>query len=683
MNDELPDKTAVTEKPRVLIYCQHVLGMGHLIRSMAIARSLKNCTVVFVNGGESISGIDIPSWVTIVNLPPITSDSEFQGLNIHSEDTTLEQVQRARKNMLLELVGHFRPDVVIIELFPFGRKRFSFELLPLLAHIRLSTSSSSTKVVCSLRDILVTKPDQVRHEDWVVSLMNRYFDLLLIHSDPTFQTLDETFSRCQDLRCEVQYTGFVTQDSDLSTHIERIDGQSASNGVPLILASVGGGRVGHELLDSSIRASTLLIRSVPHRMLLFTGPYMLEHQYVQLRHLAAQYSHIDVRRFTSSFESLMHQAALSISMAGYNTCMNLLNTGARALVWPFTGHKNDEQTIRARKLEQLGLLTVLQPTDLSPEQLAEKIAASLNGSSVHTGHSINTNGGRETAQAIERLASQAQSRAFNGRAASTSALIHQPASWLTELKYFLDAKETEGRDLHLFLRDDDVDDDEDSLKHLLDLALARSVPMNLEIIPGRLTPTCTATLKNALRADRALLSLDQHGWMHSNHEVKGRKCEFGSSRSFTQQLNDIAQGKAILESTFEEQFYPAFTPPWNRCTTDTYRALEELGFQILSKDRGQERITEYRFTEISTTLDLYSWKEGARMKSPDDIVHALLEQLEAFPLVGLLLHHKVMTKDAFKFLDQLLCELASHSAVRFHTFRTLLPLSQESQVTQQ
>ena len=69
------------------------------------------------------------------------------------------------------------------------------------------------------------------------------------------------------------------------------------------------------------------------------------------------------------------------------------------------------------------------------------------------------------------------------------------------------------------------------------------------------------------------------------------------------------------------------------------------------------------------------------MKSPDDIVHTLIGQLEALPLVGLLLHHKVMTNDAFRFLDQLLCELTRHSVVRFHTFRTVLPLSQESQVT--
>jgi len=167
--------------------------------------------------------------------------------------------------------------------------------------------------------------------------------------------------------------------------------------------------------------------------------------------------------------------------------------------------------------------------------------------------------------------------------------------------------------------------------------------------------------------------------MHSNHETEGRKCEFGRSRSFTQQVNDIAQGKAILETTFDELFFPAFTPPWNRCTADTYRALDELGFQVFSKDRGKDRLTEYRFAEISTTLDLYTWKAGAQMKSAHDIVRDLMVQLDRLPFVGLLLHHKVMTAEAFSFLDQILCELLQRAVVQFHTFRTLLPLTREPQ----
>lgn len=662
-------------KPRVLIYCQHILGMGHLIRSMAIARALKNCTVVFVNGGESLSGVEVPSWVTVVNLPPITSDSEFQGLNIHSDGSTLEQVQLARKKMLFEVFGHFRPDVMVIELFPFGRKRFAFELLPLLAHIRLS--GRSTKVVCSLRDILVTKSDQVRHEDWVVSLMNRYFDLLLIHSDPTFQSLDETFSRCQDLHCAIQYTGFVAQDQVLPSDTPVTAADGASERLPLVLASVGGGRVGFELLDGAIRASSLLAPTRPHRLLVFTGPYMPTPQYEQLQSLSAQVPHIEVQRFTHSFQSLMQQAALSISMAGYNTCMNLLNTGIPALVLPFTGHKNDEQTIRAKKLAREGVLTLLDPEDLVSDRLAAKMDAILRSTHTPPQHSINTDGASNTAIAIERLARNASSPSSVRNTRLVSPTNHESEEWLPDLRHFLASKQAEGQDLHLFFRDDDVDEKEDALEQLLDLALAHGVPMNLEIIPGRLTPAAVAILKNVLRADTSLLSLNQHGWIHANHESEGRKCEFGPARSLTQQLDDIARGKLILQSTFEERFFPAFTPPWNRCTADTYQILDDLGFLVLSKDRGKDPIADYRFRDISTTLDIYRWKGGANMKPPAEIVRELLRQMCELPVVGLLLHHKVMNGVAFTFLDQLLSELRRYPVVRLHTFQTLLQLEME------
>ncbi len=678
MITEQAEKTDVTTRPRVLLYCQHVLGMGHLIRSMAIARALRNCEVVFVNGGESLSGMDVPPWVTIENLPPITSDDEFQELRLGDQGSTLEEVQQARKRRLFELFSTFQPDIVMIELFPFGRKRFAFELLPLLAHIRLS--SGSTKVVCSLRDILVKKPDPARHEDWVVRLMNRYFDLLLVHSDPTFQTLDETFSRCQDLRCEVQYTGFVSQESDRPSERPVTDTALTRDGGPLVLASVGGGRVGYELLDSAVRASSLLATTRSHRMLVFTGPYMPDHQYEQLQDFAAHAPHIEIHRFTHSFQSLMRQATLSISMAGYNTCMNILQTGTPAFVLPFTGHKNDEQTIRARKLEGRGLLSLLEPADLAPDRLAKKLDASLSASHTKTRHSINTDGGENAALAIERLASSSRVRASLRVEGLGLPSTHSSDGWRSDLRQFLTARQAEGQDLHLFLRDDDVDEEEESLKHLLDLALAHGMPMNLEIIPGRLTPAGIAVLKNVLRADPSLFSLNQHGWIHANHESEGRKCEFGPARSLAQQLDDITRGKLLLHSVFEDRFFPAFTPPWNRCTPDTYRILDDLGFLVLSKDRGKDPVTDYRFNDISTTLDLYRWKGGARMKSPNEIVMELIEQMQALPVVGLLLHHKVMDASAFEFLDQLLREITRYTMVRLHTFQTLLSLTVESRM---
>ncbi len=69
----------------------------------------------------------------------------------------------------------------------------------------------------------------------------------------------------------------------------------------------------------------------------------------------------------------MHQADLSISMAGYNTTMNVLTSGVRAMVLPFTGNDDQEQTLRAERLEELGIVRVIRPDDLQPEVFARRV----------------------------------------------------------------------------------------------------------------------------------------------------------------------------------------------------------------------------------------------------------------------------------------------------------------------
>ncbi len=665
-------------KKRVMFYCQHVLGMGHLVRSLAILEKLNAFEVRFINGGEVASDIKVPSFVQVVNLPPLHDEPDFKGLRAANDSVDLDTVKEIRRRQLLDELEQFQPHALVIELFPFGRKQFASELVPILARNRLN--GGPTTVICSLRDILVSKSDSTRHEERCVRFMNRYFDAVLIHSDPAFQTIDETFSRMADVRCRVQYTGFVARECTPSQPqaVETLLPEGSD--IPLIVVSVGGGRVGYELVATAIQASVILYATLPHRLLVFTGPYMPNAQIECLRQLANGLPHIYVRRYATEFPAILKQADLSISMAGYNTCMDILTTRVRALVLPFAGPGNDEQTMRARKLERRGILTILEVADLEPSALAQRMAHFLRSTPSDPMVNLSFDGAQRTAILIGELLSD--HAAPSPQISQVPVSIHLPL-WRRKLETFLEQQlETGAKVRHLFLRDDDVDEDEESLRHLLDICASRGVPLNLEVIPDRLTKTGTQLLDTYARSLPRLFELHQHGWQHLNHEQEGKKCEFGPSRTFQEQLADIRQGKNLLGKTFQGLFFPAFTPPWNRCTKDTYRVLDELGFQVLSKDCGKERSPEHRFSEFSTTLDLYTWKTGASMKSPDKIVHELIGQLEQLPITGLLLHHKVMTAEAFLFLDQLLCELARYSMIKFHTFRTLLPLTQASQVVQ-
>jgi predicted glycosyltransferase len=201
-------------KKRAMFYCQSVLGMGHLIRSAEIVRGLADSDfeVSFLNGGEIIGGFELPASIAVINLPPIKSDAEFREIHAANGSCNLEEVKETRKQCILAEFDRFRPQVLIIELFPFGRRKFAFELIPLLE--RVQAGGRATKVICSLRDILVSKRDQSRFEDQACDLMNRYFDLLLIHADPRFQRLEETFPGARRIECPIRYTGFVVQRSN-------------------------------------------------------------------------------------------------------------------------------------------------------------------------------------------------------------------------------------------------------------------------------------------------------------------------------------------------------------------------------------------------------------------------------------------------------------------------------------
>ena len=242
---------------------------------------------------------------------------------------------------------------------------------------------------------------------------------------------------------------------------------------------------------------------------------------------------------------------------------------------------------------------------------------------------------------------------------------------MTELHHTLDLLQSQQRRINVFFRDDDVDEDEPTLRQMLKVFVEHETPVSLEIIPARLTSAGAQRLREDHRSWPGLIELDQHGWQHLNHEPTGRKCEFGVSRTYAQQWNDIRAGKTILEDAFAEAFFPAFTPPWNRCTADTLRALEKCGFGVLSRSDRERPAQGFRFQEISITLDLYQWKTGAVMKAPTVVLSELCEQLKTRDTVGMMLHHKVMDATAFELLKSLVVALRSHPAIVMHTLQSL------------
>ena len=377
---------------KILFYCQYVWGMGHLFRSVEVARALSDHKVFLVAGGQEID-INLPEHVNLVRLPGLYMDEHFTTLIPEDPDKTLEDIQRRRKEILFGLYEKHNPDLVIIELYPFGRTIFGFELQPLLDSIRQGRFGK-TKIVCSLRDVLVEKRDPRMYAERVLNHLNAHFDLLLIHSDPALMPLDETFSRVNDIQIPIFYTGFVTRKvkADAGEKLRRELAMGAEE--KLIVASAGGGRSGYKLLSNVIEAVHLLSRTLPIRLEMFTGPFRDDGEFRKLS--AHSTKGIRIRRFTQRFLDYLSAADVSVSLAGYNTCMNLLVTRVPALVYPYL--RQQEQPIRVAKIKGFLPMKILQDSDLSPHALGGHIQQMLGVSTLSKCESLNLDGAENTAR---------------------------------------------------------------------------------------------------------------------------------------------------------------------------------------------------------------------------------------------------------------------------------------------
>ena len=350
-------------RPTLLFYCQHSLGMGHLVRSLALAAELaRRCQVVLLNGGPAIPDEGVPDDVEVVQLPPVGLDEAGQ-LVSRDHRRGLDRALALRGRQLLATFESLHPDVLLIELFPFGRNKFAGELVPLLD---AAQASRRTTIVCSLRDILVSGlVNQELHDERASRTANRYFDAVLVHADPRFATLEESFRPVTPLRIPVHYTGFVVP--------RRVVPAQAPHPSRRVLVSVGGGMAGMPLVEAAVDAHALLRPEDGLSMRIIAGPFYPHDAWRALRARVLGREGLSLRRQVPDLVLEMRRSLLSVSQCGYNTALDLLRAGVPGLVVPFGEGGENEQRDRARRLERAGAVRVLEPARLDPPALAEAI----------------------------------------------------------------------------------------------------------------------------------------------------------------------------------------------------------------------------------------------------------------------------------------------------------------------
>lgn len=347
----------------VLLYVQHLLGIGHVRRAALLAQAMtaKGDRVTIAYGGFPVPQVDFGA-ATVVRLPAArVADARFAPILNADGEPIDDGWKEARAKTLFDLHGDLQPDCLLVETFPFGRRAFRFELHPLLD--AAAARRPKPLIASSVRDILVRKDDPAK-EAAMAAAARRWFDVVLVHGDPSIVPLADSFPFTDRIGDLIVHTGYVAPPG--SGDAPKVPGE---DGLDEIVVSVGGGAVGLALLETAIAAAGLARTRKTWRLL--AGPDIAPSDFDRLRDRAGD--GVIVERARKDFPALLARCALSISQAGYNTVVDVLAAGCRTLLIPFAQSGESEQSQRAELIAARGWARYLPEAGLSADQLAETV----------------------------------------------------------------------------------------------------------------------------------------------------------------------------------------------------------------------------------------------------------------------------------------------------------------------
>ena len=377
-----------TKRLSVFIYVTHLLGSGHLSRALAIAEACyaQKMKVTLATGGFPTHKLkDRP--FDIVQLPPCKiKGTDFSTLYDENDDIVDDDWRSNRTGELLAALIATNTDIIITELFPLGRHQMKFELEPFLQLAQKLTPAPT--LLCSVRDIL-QPPSKQKKITRAETYLEDFYDGLLVHGDSNVALLANSFPLKAGLLETAHYTGYI------------FDGkkpQKNKDPKPEIIVSAGGGAAGTRLYETAVEASKVGPKGYVWRLLVGKG---LPQAFFD-KLLAESHAGLIVEWARPDFPELLANAALSISQAGYNTMLDIVNARVRSITVPFSDGGELEQEMRARLFEKAGYTSVLANAELNARSLSKTVDASL-VRPVKDKQTLNLEGSRGTAQIIKQL----------------------------------------------------------------------------------------------------------------------------------------------------------------------------------------------------------------------------------------------------------------------------------------
>ncbi|MEM7545692.1 MAG: glycosyltransferase [Pseudomonadota bacterium] len=320
---------------KVLLVVTSLMGTGHLVRTLLIARALRDAGAVpvVVSGGREIAHLDT-GGIEVAQLPPVWSDGIDYSRMLCPAGEVDDAYLKTRADRLIVLFDKMAPDVLVTELWPFGRRSLSGEFATLLDHAK-----GRARIYASIRDVLEPKKKPKRAEE-TLDRLRHYYDGVLVHGDPKVIGLGATWPKAAEIADLIHYTGYVAATPPPPDEDSRGE----------VLVSVGGGVIGRGLLEAAIEAASR--QSTTRIWRLRVGGADVAVEVLRLTALAGD-APVIVEPAAADYRARLGACACSVSLLGYNTATDLLTAGRPALIAPMREGGEQEQLIRANAFARL------------------------------------------------------------------------------------------------------------------------------------------------------------------------------------------------------------------------------------------------------------------------------------------------------------------------------------------
>lgn len=357
--------------PRVALYSHDTMGLGHVRRNLLIAGALAapplSANVLLIAGVHTACGFTMPAGVDCLTLPAYrkTTSGTYTSRSLDMGAASLTEL---RSRTIAAALASFAPDLFIVDNVPRGALG---ELTPVLDALK---REGRTRCVLGLRDVL-DEPHKV-HRQWLElgneQAIRTYYDAIWIYGDDSVYDACAEYSFAPDILAKTNFTGYLDQAKRLTANEDSDPDGGGMQGIPeslrdhpFTLCAIGGGQ------DGAALAQAFAETELPPGELgvVVTGPFLPSSETWRLNRLAAANPRLKVMDFVSEPIWLMRHAERVVAMGGYNTVMEILSLGKRALIVP-RSRPRLEQTIRARRLQSLGLLDYLEADRLTPWALS-------------------------------------------------------------------------------------------------------------------------------------------------------------------------------------------------------------------------------------------------------------------------------------------------------------------------